>query len=115
MATHAFTLLLLLCAVALVAAQQDAGAGQGFNGGSDTPARPGANGGGRPPFQGGAQDGAEGSGFIISILILKSIHTWVGVETALETDRSHESYYFDQCCRWMSTGESPFFLFSPLK
>jgi hypothetical protein len=60
MATHAFTLLLLLCAVALVAAQQDAGAGQGFNGGNDTPARPGANGGGRPPFQGGT----EGSGFI---------------------------------------------------
>ena len=114
MAAQAFTLLLLLCAVALVAAQQDAaGAGQGFNGGNNTPARPGANGGGRPPFQGGAQDGTEGSGFITTILILISI---LGSgETALETDRSHESYYFDQCCRWMSTGESPFFLFSPLK
>jgi hypothetical protein len=85
MAAQAFTLLLLLCAVALVAAQQDAaGAGQGFNGGNDTPARPGANGGGRPPFQGGAQDGTEGSGFITTILILISI---LGSgETALETD-----------------------------
>ncbi len=68
MATQAFTLL-LLCAIALVAAQQDAGAGQGFNGGNDTPARPGANGGGRPPFQGGT----EGSGFIIFTLIFISI------------------------------------------
>ncbi len=112
MAAHAFTLLLLLCAVALVAAQQDAaGAGQGFNGGNDTPARPGANGGGRPPFQGET----EGLGLIISILILISI---LGSgETAVETDlfALTRAIILTNATGGFQQENRHFFLFSPLK